>query len=583
MSSVSSTTSLASSLSISGLASGMDWKSVVSQLAAAERSAETPWQTQQTSLTSQNSAYASIKTDLTTLQADVKALQDASLYQSATVQSSDATIGSAVADTGATSGSYTFNISQLATAAKINGTGSISQVLVPDGNLSNVTIGTAGFSTPVTAGTFTINGSRITVAATDSLQSVFDQITSATGITPTYNSTTDKITFTSGTPGQEIVLGSATDSSNFLQAAQLYNNGSDTISSSTALGGVRLTAAMSGSDLATAITGDGSGQGQFTINGVTIDYDVNVDNISNVLDRINSSTAGVTASYDSQNNRFTLTNKTTGDMGIALQDVTGNFLAATGLSGGTLTHGKNLLYTLNGGSQQLVSQSNTITQDSSGITSLSVTALQAGTVTMTVSQDTAKVSSAINKFITDYNAVQTSISAQQIVSTGSDGTVTAGILTSDTTASGIAAGLRSATFSQLSGLSGTIQMLSSLGIQTNGQDNTLEMKDATALDKALTSNLNDVKAFFSDSTNGWAAKISTFLDNTLGDTGTIETHKSSLTKQTDNLSAQIAALEKKITQDSDTWTKAFQAMESAQSQINQQLTYLQQAVNSGTL
>lgn len=67
MSSVSSTTSLASSLSISGLASGMDWKSVVSQLAAAERSAETPWQTQQTSLTSQNSAYASIKTDLTTL------------------------------------------------------------------------------------------------------------------------------------------------------------------------------------------------------------------------------------------------------------------------------------------------------------------------------------------------------------------------------------------------------------------------------------------------------------------------------------------------------------------------------------
>ena len=68
-----------------------------------------------------------------------------------------------------------------------------------------------------------------------------------------------------------------------------------------------------------------------------------------VIKRINDSQAGVSASYDSANDRFLLTNKATGDLGMALEDVTGNFLAATGLSSGTLTRGNDLLYTVNGG------------------------------------------------------------------------------------------------------------------------------------------------------------------------------------------------------------------------------------------
>jgi len=34
-----------------------------------------------------------------------------------------------------------------------------------------------------------------------------------------------------------------------------------------------------------------------------------------------------------------------------LEDVTGNFLTATGLNGGSLARGKNCLYTINGGGQ----------------------------------------------------------------------------------------------------------------------------------------------------------------------------------------------------------------------------------------
>ncbi len=580
----SSSSSSSSNLAISGLASGLDWQTIVSELAQAERAPETQWQNQQSALNTQKSAFTTIASDLSTLQTDLQTLQDPTLYQSTTAQSSNTAVATTATGTKTSIGSFTFNISQLATAAQINGTGNISQVLAPGGNTGGVTIGTAGFATPVTAGTFTVDGAQVTIAATDSLQDVFDKIASATGnkVTASYNPTTDAITLASS-DSSEVVLGSAADTSNFLQVAQLYNNGTDSVSSASALGRVNTTATMSSSDLATAITDGGSGNGQFTINGVTINYDASSDSIQNVLDRINSSSAGVTASYDALNNHFTLTNNSTGDVGISMQDVTGNFLAATGLSGGTLARGQNLLYTLNGGSQQLVSQSNTITQSSSGITGLSVTASDTGSTTVTTSSDTSKISSAIQQFITDYNAVQTAISSQQLVTTASDGTVTPGPLTGDQTANDIAENLRTLSFSSGSGLTNSITSIGDLGIQTNGQDNTLTLSDSDTLNNVLTNNLNSVQSFFSDATNGMATQLNNYITNVTGTNGELTDHQASLTQQYNNLSTQISNLETKITSDSAQWTSEFQAMEQAESQASQELTYLSEQVTNGSL
>lgn len=578
----SASSSNASNLAISGLASGMNWQATVQELANAERAPETQWKAQQTSINTQNTAFGTIQTELTTVQSDMQALQDPTLYGSATAQSSDSTIAIASAASGATVGTFTFNISQLATASSMNGQSGISQALVPDGNPADVTIGSAAFASPVSAGTFTINGQQITIASTDTLQDVFNNIAAATGnaVTASYDPTADKIILSSSS---EIVLGTATDSSNFLQDAGLFANGTGTVTSNAALGRAQLGSSMSNSHLATAIIDGGSGAGAFTINGVTINFNASTDSIQNVLDRINNSSAGVTASYDSLNNRFVLTNKATGDVGISMQDVTGNFLAASGLSAGTLQHGKNLLYTLNGGTTQLVSQSNTITSASSGITGLSVTAVNNGSVTVTVASDTSKISAAIQKFITDYNAVQSDISSQQIVSTGSDGTVTPGPLTGDLTANGIASGLRSAVYSPLTNLSGAIKMLSDLGIQTNGKDNTLALSNSDTLNNALANNLSDVKSFFTDTTNGWGAQVSSYLTATIGDNGTLVNHQASLTSQSTTITTQINNLETKITSDTAHWTSEFQAMEAAQSQVNQELTYLSEQVSNGSL
>ncbi|TAM76065.1 hypothetical protein EPN44_06445 [bacterium] len=78
---------------------------------------------------------------------------------------------------------------------------------------------------PINAGTtFSINGVTITINPTsDSVANVLTKINqSNAGVVATYNQTTDTISLTSATPGpQSIVLGSPSDTSNFLSVVKL--------------------------------------------------------------------------------------------------------------------------------------------------------------------------------------------------------------------------------------------------------------------------------------------------------------------------------------------------------------------------
>lgn len=588
----SNASSLASSLAVTGLASGMNWSTVVQELAQAERGPETQWQNQQSTIATQNAAYSTITTDLTALQTDAQTLLDPSFYNKVTGGSSNSSVASASVSSGTPTGSYVFNISQLATAAQLNGANGISQALVPGGDPSTVTVGAAGFSTPVTAGTFTVNGEQVTIAATDSLQSVFDKIASAAGnkVTASYSSTTDEITLASS-DGSPITLGSSADTSNFLQVAQLYNdNGTGTqntgtVTSISALGHVNTLATMNNADLKTAITDGGSGNGQFIINGVTFNYNASTDRLQDILNNINESAAGVSASYDSVNNRFVLTNTSTGDTGISMQDVTGNFLSATGLSGGTLSHGKNLVYTLNNSSQQIISQSNTINSTSSGIAGLSLTALGTGTTTVNVTPDTSAISTAIQKFVTDYNTVQSYMASQETVTTAADGTVTPGTLTGDSTTNELTTSLRGLAnaVESITGASGLVKSLADLGFQSNGNDNTIALSNSNTLSSVLSTNLNDVKTLFSDPTNGLAVQMNNYINATIGNNGTLVGRQADLTQQSNDISTQISNLETRISNDTEQWNSEFAAMETAESQTNQELTYLSQGVSNGSL
>lgn len=569
-------------LSVSGLASGFDWKTVVSQLAQAERAPEAVWSRNQSKINSKNSAYTIIKSYLTQLQSTVQALKDSSLYDNRSATSSTATVATASSTTAGLTGNFKFDISQLATAASLTGTGNVSSHISTTNDVTGITVGAAHFATAVSAGNFSVNGAQVAIATTDSLKSVFDKIAVATSnaVTATYDSATDKITLSSASA---ITLGSAADTSNFLQVAKLYNNSTGSITSNNTLGRVNVTDKLASAATATAITDGGSGAGQFNVNGIAISYNASTDSVQNVLDRINSSTAGVTASYDVVNNRFAIANKTTGDVGISLSDVTGNFLEATGLSGGAITSGTNLKYTVNSG-PPLVSQSNTIDSSSSGIAGLSVNVLTTGATTITVGTDTTALQSNIQNFVNQYNNVQGYLTTNSASSTDATGKVTAGTLTGDVDAANLATGLRTNIFSSVSitGLSASFSQLASLGIVSNGQNNTVAL-DSSTLSSVLTNNLGDVKKLFADSTNGLAVQLDKFLTNTVGDAGTVTNHQAALTKQSKAIDAQIANQEKIIATDSAFWTKEFQAMETAQAKSNQVLSSLTQQINKGTL
>ncbi|MBI5820973.1 MAG: flagellar filament capping protein FliD [Verrucomicrobia bacterium] len=557
---------------LTGLASGWDWSDTVDQLTELERTPQTRMSTEQSKLSARNLAYTSIKTQLNALKACVDKFKDGSLFSSRTSSVSNSTIASAAVEADAPLGSYTFNITQRATTAVQKGAANAGAALSATDNVSGVVLSSAAFSSAITAGTFTVNGKTVTVATTDTLQEVFDKIDTATSgtVTASYSSSSDKITFSSSS---EIVLGSATDTSNFLQATKLVNNGTGTVTSASSLGGIKLSSTLSDANFSTTISDGGSGAGEFKINGVSIAFSTTSDSAQNVIKRINDSAAGVTASYDSVNDRFILTNKTTGDVGITMEDVTGNFVAATQLSGGTLERGKNLLYTVNAGGQ-LTSQSNTITETSSGITGLSVTALKEGEVTVEVNSNTSSIKAAITDLIEKYNTTQTLIGGKTASTTDDDGTVTAGTLADEQEVSKISSQLRSVVYSSVSGLSGVIKQLEQLGYVTNGTDDSLSLNDSTKLDDALADNLSDVKALFSDTTNGIATRLSTYLEQVTDDGGLIDVRQDTLTKQMAGLDEQIAAQEVLVQAYHDRLVASFTAMETAQSNINQQLQYL---------
>jgi flagellar hook-associated protein 2 len=542
-----------------------------------QRAPEQRLQTEQNQLQQQNNAFNSIKTQITVLSQRVDALKDPALFGARAATVANAAMAT-VSSTGASPlGTFTLDVTQLATAAKQKGATNIASAIAATSDVSGVVLGSAGFATDITAGTFTVNGKQIIIANTDSLQSVFDQISTATGgtVTGSYDATNDKIVLNSSS---EIILGTATDTSNFLAVTKLTNNGTGDIESGAALGGVKKAKVLVDANFATAISDGGSGTGEFKINGISINFSQAKDSVQNVIDRINSSAAGVTASYDSVNDRFVLTSKTTGDQGIALEDVTGNFLAATGLTTGTLEHGKDLLYSIDGGGQ-LSSKSNTISSDSSGMDGLSISVLDKGTTTFTVSSDSAKIKTAITDFITEYNNLQKLIDTNTASTTDASGKVTAGLLAQDNDAADIASSLRSMITAQFgNGLS--IKNLEDLGIKSNGNDDTIELDDESKLDAALADNLTGVTNIFTDKTEGLGVKLAAFIDKTTGDDGTLIAHQKTLTDQISDIDTQVSDIERYLSDQKDTMTAKFVAMEQAQATINQQLQYLQKNLGS---
>jgi flagellar hook-associated protein 2 len=565
-----------SGIQISGLVanSAFDWKSVVDQLIAADSTPITTLQTSQTTNTNKVTALQGLSSALLDLQTSLQNIRANDYFSSRTVASDTAdTTWTSSSSNGAPIGSYTFDVTQLATAAKIAGAGNIGSGLNADADVSGLTIANLNTAVPVSAGVFTVNGAQVTIATTDSLQDVFDHIHAATGndVTGSYDPATDTINLTSASGN--VILGAANDTSNFLQTMKLSNNGGGSTTSTAALGTLKLSATLADSGLATPLTGlDASGNGSFQINGVTISYNATTGSLAALISSINQSGAGVTASYDTANDRLMLANNSTGDIGIGFADTTGNLLAALGLTtaaGGAFSRGSNAQFTVNGGAV-LSSMSNTLDSTVTGLTGLSVTVNSKTTQTVSVGSDTATMQSAIQDFITKFNAVQSFIQTNtRITSTGTN--VTTSVLSDNHEVQNWAGELQTLAFGGVTGLTGTVQSLDNLGIGFTGTTGQLSVLDSDKLAASLASHPDDANQFFNSATTGFVSKMYGYLTNIVSNDSS---QQSDLTKANSDLDTQITTLQGRLDDERTQLTNAFIAMEDAQSNANNQSTYL---------
>jgi flagellar hook-associated protein 2 len=358
----------------------------------------------------------------------------------------------------------------------------------------------------------TINGVTTITRATDIANSAADNAASiAADINNTANSTVTAtgnddgtITLTQKNSGASYKIDvTAAGTGTGLGVGQTAN-GSDRITSLTRLAGARTSEALTGARLATPIAGlDVDGNGEMKINGVVISYN-QADSINTVISRINSSTAGVVASYDALTDKLRFTAAGTGQKSIALEDSKGNFLAATGLLNTEQTLGENALYSIDSvnNGQQLSSASNTVTNIVPGVT-LNFQSVSATPVKVTIGQDTSKTIGAIKDFVTKYNAVITQIKEQTAYNSD---TKEGGVLLGDSTVRLIDSTLRSMLSGRAFGASGKYQSLADMGVTTGrvgtavGSGYALQI-DETKLNTALTENPAAVAAVLNSFSN----------------------------------------------------------------------------------
>ena len=147
------------------------------------------------------------------------------------------------------------------------------------------------FGTPsIVDGSFFLNGENISVSTSDSINDVISRINSSSaGVTATFNALTERIDFLQDMLGSAPTIDLQGDTSNFLQATKL--------SGASVLAGIDPEDDQVFDDVAAFAAVQ---SGNININGQQIAIDTANDSLSAAIDKINASSAGVTASFDTQ-------------------------------------------------------------------------------------------------------------------------------------------------------------------------------------------------------------------------------------------------------------------------------------------
>ena len=421
-------------ISFPGIASGIDYNSIIQKYTDITLQQETPLQNKVTALNNQQAELFKIQDLIAKFQDSFQAVSDPANFTATapTSSNSSAIAASSIAKSVATPGTYVITKSSLATATQLTNDPAANGAFNPNATLINAGASITPSNGPAgaTNGKITIDG--VTLQYDVNTQDLNTWITTianpalaAAGVGASLAYSAGKVTVTSTQP---LTLGSANDSGNMLQVLKLdtaqitFGGGVYTATSTANVGGINVGATLGGTGnagFATAVTA-----GNFTINGVVFNVDPTANNLNDVLQQINTSSAGVIATYDTANDRIVLTAKNSGPQGISLgkSGDTSNFLQAAGFltnytqpnnlsAGSQLAVGKSahVQYVDNAGTaHDVYSNTNDVTSVIPGVDlklQQAVDGVLVGPVTISVAQDSTTLQNAIKSFVTSYNAV----------------------------------------------------------------------------------------------------------------------------------------------------------------------------------
>ncbi|PWK83086.1 flagellar filament capping protein FliD [Fulvimonas soli] len=193
-----------------------------------------------------------------------------------------------------------------------------------------------------------------------------------------------------------------------------------------------------------------------------------------------------------------------------------------------------------------------------------------GSATLTVSQDTSAVESALDDFVSAYNSYASTVST---LSSYDQDSKTAGVLLGDTTLLSIQRQINSVLSGKVAG--NAIGSLAALGVTRNA-DGTLSL-DSGKLGDALKDNPGAVQDLFAGA-NGYATRLNSALDGFTASDGIIATRTASIEKQLTSLSKKSADLDARMSAYEAQLRQQYTALDTLMSSLNNTSSYLTSAL-----
>ncbi len=530
--------------SIGGLVSGLDSNALIDQLLAIERQPIFRLQDQIDTLENERGNLEEFIQQLEGLRTAAQDFRFGNQFQQFALTSSDDSVATAsISSPAPFRGTVTVDVTQLATASVATSGAALSASIDP-----NAALDSSGIAATIEAGDFTINGETFSVdPATDSLNDIINAINSSgAGVTASFDSANDRVVLENSTPGDTgfINLGGASDTSNILDVLGLTGalqetggSGSTVVNGENRLGSTDASALLSAGNFA----GGAVTAGSFRINGTFINVDPATDSLADVIERINQSDAGVTASFVAGEDQIRLVADNLGSRQISFQSGTSNFLDVANLTTAAQTTGSDAQFSIDGTPR--VSNTNSFEDDALG---LSFDFTSTGTTTITVADDTDAVIENLQGFLDQFNSAVNEI--RRLTSPEE------GVFSGDSTVRSIESRLLSIIFSDVGGATGSVSNLITAGFNTGdgftvGQDFELQI-DEDALRELLQDNPNAVASLFTNAAgDGVANQLEEYLEEVSGFGGILTDRteaNGSIDRQIESLQDSIDRIEDRL-------------------------------------